>query len=95
MVPSPDQATISITTPLSDTVLPRHIVAVLHHLGVLHLLLGLGAPHDLILGREDSHTAPWFVQHLQAAHWEGFHLVRRGSVVSGGLLGYKPRSASQ
>ena len=85
LVPGPDQRPVLIPAPLGDAVLPGHIVAVLHHLGVLVLLLGLGAPHDLVLGREDPHTAPWLVEHLQSTHGECFHLETRGSVVSGSL----------
>ena len=75
LVPSPDQAPVLIAAPLGDTVLSRHVLAVLHHLGVLHLLLALGAPHHLVLGREDPHAAPWFVQHLQPTHGECLHLA--------------------
>ena len=78
LVSSPDQRSISVPVPLGDTILLRHIPAVFHHLGVPHLLLGLGAPHDLVLGREHPHTPPWFVQHLQPTHWECFHLGTRG-----------------
>ena len=82
LVSGPDQRSILIAPPLSDTVLLRHIPAVLNHLGVLDLLLELGAPHHRVLGREDPHTAPWFVQHLQTTQWECLHLGTSGSVIS-------------
>ena len=72
----------TVPRPLRDAVLLGDVLTVLHHLGVLHPLLGLGAPHDLILGRKDSHTAPGLVQHLQPTHWECFHLKTSGSELS-------------
>ena len=78
MVSSPEERSVLIAAPLSDTILLGDIAAVLHHLGVLDLLLELGAPHDGELVGEDSHTAPWFVEHLQPTHWEGFHLGTMG-----------------
>ena len=78
MVSSPEERSVLIAAPLSDTILLGDIAAVLHHLGVPDLLLELGAPHDGELVGEDSHTAPWFVEHLQPTHWEGFHLGTMG-----------------
>ena len=87
LVSGPEERSVLIAAPLSDTVLLGDIAAVLHHLGVLVLLLGLGAPHDLVLGGEDPHTAPGFVDHLQTTHRECLHLETSGSVVSGRLQG--------
>ena len=78
LVSGPEERSVLIAAPLSDTILLGDIAAVLHHLGVPDLLLELGAPHDGELVGEHSHTAPWFVQHLQPTHWEGFHLGTRG-----------------
>ena len=83
LVSSPEESSVLIAAPLSDTILLGDIAAVLHHLGVPDLLLELGAPHDGELVGEDSNTAPWFVEHLQPTNWECFHLrTMGGSVVS-------------
>ena len=51
----------TVPRPLCDAVLLGDVLAVLHHLGVLHLLLALSAPHHLVLVREHSQPPLGFV----------------------------------